>query len=210
MTIFIDLDGTILYTFIRHIATHYAVSPRVGLPIIPEEEHWKKKREKQILWEDISQEKLKAYTDLFRIESERSIYLSLDTPVFGIKTILKNLAKRVDLVLVTKRYNRTNTLFQLYDLNLLSFFVDVLTPFPSSKRDAIQSYGYTKRDIVIGDTEEDIETANKLSLRSVAVSWGMRSPTYLASLRPTRLCHTVKQLKNDLFTLLKENYPLTK
>ncbi len=210
MTIFIDLDGTILHTFVRHIATHHAVAPRVGLPIIPKEAYWRKKREKQTPWNEISQEQLKAYTNLFRIETERSIYLSLDTPVFGIKMLLKDLTKRVDLVLVTKRYNRTNTLFQLYDLNLLSCFTDVLTPFPSSKRDAIQTYGYTHRDIVIGDTEEDIETANELTLRSVAVSWGMRSPTYLASLGPTRLCHTVKQLKNNLFVLLKENYPLTK
>ena len=48
--------------------------------------------------------------------------------------------------------------------------------------------------LFVGDTEVDIETAKKLGVKVVAVSWGFRDETFLRSLNPDYLIHHPMEL----------------
>ena len=53
--------------------------------------------------------------------------------------------------------------------------------------------------VFIGDTVHEIECAKAANIKSIAVSWGMNTPSILKTAQPTYLVHSTKELKKIIF-----------
>jgi phosphoglycolate phosphatase-like HAD superfamily hydrolase len=201
MNLFFDLDGTLIDIKKRHIAIYHAVARRMNLPLIPDEEYWQRKRNKQFPWDDVSENTLKIFRRNFKEESELPSYLSLDTLLPHIKDLLHAAKQQYTLLLLTKRNNREHLINQLDALQISSLFDDILTPGQETKQAAVLRHGFGKQDSIVGDTEEDIITAKALNLSSIAVTWGLRTKAFLKTYAPTHIVSTI----SELHTLLLRN-----
>ena len=87
---------------------------------------------------------------------------------------------------------------QLGELGLLGFFNDVLTGFKDEERfkikvGLIKSKGLdSKKGIIIGDTETEINAAKELSFESIAISNVIRSGEFLEE--AGMVCKDIKEL----------------
>lgn len=187
--LFFDLDGTILDVRTHHYAVYVQVAKQLHLHVISLEEYWQKKREK-LPPVPVNHEIY--YREIFKDQCETHAMLALETKVPRIDSLLKNLQEKYALVLVTRRNNEHHLLEQLQNLGLKEFFTSILVT--TNKMETIKTFGYTKKDLLIGDTEEDIQTAKGLGLQSVAVTWGLRSKEYLQQHSPTHVVDTIDQL----------------
>ena len=88
---------------------------------------------------------------------------------------------------------------QLAVLNIkplcISLVAQPVTEQKESKTELIErSVAYRAQDVFIGDTGEDIITANKLGIRSVAVSWGILDRDVLKEYLPDYIIDDLEDL----------------
>lgn len=197
LNIFIDLDGTILDVRKRHILLYQQLCEQLTINIISDKLYWDKKREKLLPNEIYVKGLQEKYTELFRNKCEDVDLLNLDVIYEGLYPLLQQYSKKYNLVVCTKRHSRKNLINQLEKLNIYKLFTQVINT-NSSKVQAITQHGYTKDDWIIGDTEEDISTAKILVLKSIAVTWGLRSKNFLMKHKPNLCIDSVDDLVNRL------------
>ena len=131
-----------------------------------------------------------AYRDFLHYRNEhieKIEYLALDRPVEGIKPALKILAKRYRLVAISLRDSRTNAFKQLRRFGLLPYFSRVVcTSYLKGycKKRLLRKY---KVELMIGDSETDILSAQACRLKTIAVTWGFREVRFLKRLKPDAL-----------------------
>ena len=129
---------------------------------------------------------------------ERSDYLAYDRVYRGVRESLGALAATGRrLVLVTLRRCRPALTAQLDSLGLSPFFERVVSPLTDAARDKgllIARAGYSPGDVVIGDSEADVQAADFLGIASVAVTSGVRSGRFLQRLAPTVLIASLRDL----------------
>ena len=133
--------------------------------------------------------------DLEHIEEEA--YLRLDILPGGVYEKLSELhAEGKKLVLATMRKNRPALLSQLEWLGIRRFFAEVITCPHSAggtgKARAVMALSLpAARCLWVGDTEADVEAARFMGCKVWAVSSGIRTAGYLASLRPDFLSQSL-------------------
>jgi phosphoglycolate phosphatase-like HAD superfamily hydrolase len=195
-TLFFDLDGTLLDVKKKNYTVHKELAQKYNFTAINERLYWLKKRQHLPLW-DVLPHFFTEYSTDFIERIEQPDVLRFDTIIPGGHSLLIRLGEIFSIVLVTKRKERENVLKQLEELSILNLFTDILTP-DGKKEDAIKTFSYSPKDIVIGDTEEDVIAAKSLTIPSIAVSWGLRTGEYLQSFFPSLLVHTVADLYSQL------------
>lgn len=195
-TVIMDLDGPVLDGRLRHYACYRDILVERGRTPLPEDRYWDMKRRRidrrqQLAAtgaDDLYDEFLVAW--LARIE--RDHYLALDRLQPGALDKLDEWrAAGIRLLLVTMRHDRDALLRQLDALDLRARFAAVLSVGPTepddAKASAVQPYlgaDGPKRTLWIGDTEVDIRAARRVGATVCAVTCGLRTADYLASLAP--------------------------
>ena len=105
------------------------------------------------------------------------------------------------LFIVTNRQNRHLTIQQISRLGWFSLFEKILvTEQKISKEDLIlNNITTSSNDWMVSDTGEDIKTAKKLGIKSIAVTWGILNKNVLEGYSPDLLIDDVNELKNIRF-----------
>lgn len=202
-TVIIDLDGPVLDGQIRHFACYRDILVEHGFTPLPQARYWEMKRNRINRREQLAAtgadslyaEFLDAW--LSRIETEP--YLSLDRVHQGVAERLDDWRRSgIRLLLVTMRHNRRTLAWQLDTLDLRRRFDVVLAVNPTEpdadKAAAVRPYLDTAspdRVLWIGDTEIDIVAARRVGAAACAVTCGLRTQEYLASLGPDFLVRSV-------------------
>ncbi|MDP3973569.1 MAG: HAD family hydrolase [Candidatus Daviesbacteria bacterium] len=203
MKIFFDLDGTLIDVSKRYYFVHKKAALVIGKKSLSFKEYWQKKRKKipenKILNIDSESSQFKEYQKIRINLLENLDYLSLDTPFENVFDTLVALTKKHKLYLITLRRNEKNLNTQLKQLKLNKFFIKIFSSPPDkdltiTKIKIIKNLGYSKNDLIIGDTEADTEAAKKLGIRSVAVFSGIRTESFLKKYHPDILIKDVSHL----------------
>ncbi len=197
--IFLDLDGTLsdprkrLYELFKELISEAKFTF---------EEYWdiKRKRMNQDTllrtYFNFNDERIKDFKKNWLLKVEEELRVDLDEPFENVSTLLASLSATNDLYIVTARQKAELALKQVRKFGWEPFFKAVLvTEQSKTKAELIRSRCKTSpKDILIGDTGEDIETAKELGLISVAVSSGFLSGEVLATYKPDYLLTSILEL----------------
>ncbi|HZP26528.1 MAG TPA: HAD family hydrolase [Dehalococcoidia bacterium] len=210
LTVYFDLDGTILDVSRRYYAVYSTLLTQLGSAPLQEDEYWRLRRAnagpREFLPDlDTIGREVFAQGWLRAIESDRS--LELDSPFPGVRETLRSLSKEHRLVLVTLRRSRERLLGQLRALALDVFFVKVLTTDNQGQPGDLKGR-LVKRDsighreaIVVGDSEADVQAARHAGLPVACVCSGIRNRDFLTELAPDALIESLTQLPPLLASL---------
>lgn len=189
--IFLDLDGTLLDTSIRHYKLYRDILDKKGLTTLPLKKFWHMKRAgkktRDILPESLSDEILASFEEEWIQKIEEKSYLQYDELFPGIKDVLFHLNREFDLVLVTLRNNAENLHWELSRLDLDGYFKSIIRG-KGPKKNLVESYlaDNYKGEVclIVGDTEEDIKTGIELDMPTISVTCGIRSKKFLEEFNP--------------------------
>ena len=205
MTLFFDLDGTILDNRTRYHRVHLHCLGN-AVPVLSEEKYWELKRKKFPEPEILARFYPKADAAAYRKERERIIespeFLAFDALLPNARETLLMLAKEHDLILVTLRKNRDTALEEIDRFGLRTIFSDVRTS--AAGADPVQTKAHEMRpnakagDWIIGDTEADILAGQSLGLTTCGVLSGIRDEKLLSALHPTHLVASIAELPSLL------------
>ncbi|MCE2733560.1 MAG: HAD family hydrolase [Chryseotalea sp.] len=187
--LFIDLDGTIIDARKRVYEVFRFLVPKSNLSF---DAYWEIKRagisNESILINhfNFSDLQIANFISQWMKEIEKENWLELDKPFDNIKSKLQNLKKNYKLILVTARQSTTNTLKQLKQLQLDTYFDDILITNQTLTKQVIikQKFDVTSEDLIVGDTGKDIETGKALGIKTVAVLCGFLSASTLEKYNP--------------------------
>jgi phosphoglycolate phosphatase len=187
--LFIDLDGTIIDARKRVYEVFRFLVPKSNLSF---DAYWEIKRagisNESILINhfNFSDLQIANFISQWMKEIEKENWLELDKPFDNIKSKLQNLKKNYKLILVTARQSTTNTLKQLKQLQLDTYFDDILITNQTLTKQVIikQKFDVTSEDLIVGDTGKDIETGKALGIKTVAVLCGFMSASTLEKYNP--------------------------
>lgn len=215
MTIFIDLDGTILDVSERIYRVYRDILKKKNKKYISKKDYLRMKREKapieKILKKTSTEDISSQFKKEWKKEIEKPYYLSLDRLSLRTKKVLYWLKKYHKLVLITFRCHPRRLFDQLKERKIWDFFDKILIIPAGSyhskwklKYKFIKKYGnYDKKSIIIGDTETDIFAGKKLGIKTVAVINGMRSKKFLQKYKPDILIENFSKFKNAILRFEK-------
>ena len=198
-TIVLDLDGPLLDGMRRHYQCYSDILIEHGFKPIPIGQYWEMKRNRvdrrQLLSLSSATEMYNEFSALWieRIESRE--YLLLDRLQNHAVDILGGWKKSgMRLFLVTMRNKPVSLYWQLGELGIAHFFDEVVV-VESCRAGASKSANIRpllnnsrlEEVIWIGDTEADIHAARELGVKVCALTCGLRTEEYLASLSPDML-----------------------
>lgn len=203
-TIFLDLDGTLLDTSLRHYKLYRDILDKKELSDseskLPPEKFWKMKRAgiktRDILPLSFSEEVIASFEEEWLQKIEKKSYMQYDELFPGIKNTLYCLNKEFDLILVTLRNNRENLQWELSKLGLNSYFKFILSgKGPKTKLVADYLTGnHNEKCMIVGDTEEDIKTGLELEMLTISVTCGIRSREFLEQFNPDFFISDLKEI----------------
>ena len=186
----IDLDGTVLDCRPRFHALFRDLAPQSDLDF---DAYWKLKRlPRSHSWILSNREKwpdkrVAQYLDDWKSRIETARYLAFDEPLPAAHAALSSLAQNAELILLTSRQFEEPVFNQLDRHGLTSLFSRVLvTAAIGTKVDVLRGEGMilSSRDMIIGDTEADIDLARAFGAQAISVLSGCRDRAFLASQRP--------------------------
>lgn len=192
-----DFDGTIIDISRRDYAVYRDLVQDLSGSILPFEIYWPLRRKRT----DINLILAKSgVTDTERIniflQQRASLiedvkYLVLDTVLPRVVNTLKLNSSWITPYLVTTRYNENNLRWQLEGLGLNIVFEDIII----AEKDKTKFYsGVNNLSLIVGDTEKDIDAANTLGIKSVAVLSGIRDADIIRLSRPTFIEESVASI----------------
>lgn len=210
-TVILDLDGPILDGEFRHYACYQKILANHGYAPVSIENYWQMKRDRMDLRQQLSASGAEAiYSDFKRswLELiEQPEMLDLDRVQPGAKQKLVEWREQgLSLALVTLRRHPERLHAQLAHLGL-TFLFDYILVSDHSKG-GVGKAEKVKQTLAeqpatallwIGDTEVDVEAARWLGCPVWAVSCGVRTERYLASLAPDFLSRDITSV--DLSSL---------
>lgn len=194
--VILDLDGTILDGKARHYACYMNIVEGHGYTPVDIERYWEMKRARidlrQLLAASDAQYIHGIYKQAWLDLIEQPAFLGLDRLQPGAVDKLRSWHELgVHLILATCRQHPTRLYEQLYELKLNTLFDTVVVCHQSNGGN---NKGQEVKDVLkefspsdylwIGDTEADIKAAHHLGCPVWAVSCGLRTESYLSSLRP--------------------------
>ena len=182
MKIFLDLDGTILDAKYRYYKIYTDMLSQTSFNMLDISTYWDMKRnripEEEIASKTTSLLFAKYYAKK-RIDLIESMdYLILDVVFDGVYDVLNKWSFDHDLYLVTLRRNKTNLYRQLSFFDLHKYFRCVYNAgeFQIKKENLIKHEILDQsKCAIIGDTEVDIEAGKVLSIKTIAVTSGIRN-----------------------------------
>lgn len=200
-TLIFDFDGTLVDSFELILKCINELAPKYGFRNLNASELRNKPIKKIILEIGISKLKLISFT--------RSVKKSLNSRINEtnffpeIIPTIKFLSEHFQLAIIS---SSTQTIIEnlLEKNNIKSYFDFIYSDtslFGKSivLQRAIKKYNLNPDNLYyIGDEVRDIEAANKIKIKSIAVSWGVNSKILLENARPTHLVSNPKELKTIL------------
>lgn len=182
--LFIDLDGTILETKERHYKCYRDIIKSNGKPL-NKDIYWQLKRKRVGLDIILKMSKYKYDEKSFLKEWSTKIeninWLKYDRlkPDIG-KTLRYFTENDFKVILVTMRQNKANLIEELTRFNIIECFDKIVCCElrEGSKYDMVKNIKYDDA-FFIGDTEEDINTAKLLNIKSIAILNGLREKKFL-------------------------------
>lgn len=207
--IFFDLDGTLIDIQKRHYKVYEEIVENLGGVLLTQRMYWKLKRNKSTIKKILRRSRIRnekqilLFQKLFKNKIERIENLKLDILLKDVVLLLTVLQKKYDLYLLTLRRSKKNTLTQIEKLGIKKFFKEIIIRQPKQldcqyKKSLLEKLQWEKYDIIVGDSEADILTANELGLISVAVLSGIRDRKYLKSLKPAYILEDINSLPKIL------------
>jgi phosphoglycolate phosphatase len=205
MNIFIDLDGTLVDSRRR---VHKLFCDLSGSQKLPFHLYWKYKRVArsnewllaQILGFDTLRIQAFIRGWLERIESPE--YLALDAPFGFAQSVLKDLSSDHSLYVLTARRDEHAARTQIDCAGFTPYLTDILvTGLWQSKIELLSArrgQAYSK-DLVVGDTELDVQVAAAIGARSVAVLNGFRCRQHLELFKPDFIYADLSAFHADFF-----------
>lgn len=211
MNIFIDFDGTLVDIRERHYRVYrYCCGARGGTPLSIDQ-YWNQKRD-NVSWSEILRESSVASNDekqflndfIGLIESPDQ--LATDQLFVGAKEALEKLARKNTLFLLSLRRNPDSLREQIMNLGISGFFSQILSGHSETKEGTLSVKADIIKNViadidtsvVVGDTEADIVAAKSIGATSVGVTSGIRSRTYLSTLKPDYLLNGITDV-TELF-----------
>lgn len=212
--IFLDLDETLIDTSERHYQVYSDISNILNLGNIKNKvEFWNLKRKGastvEIL-DETDKDILNEFYNLWIKNIESKKYLIYDT-LFNDTSRFLSMLNKERLILLTMRNNRDNLIWELKKLDIYNKFKSILSCSPITNIDKttpLLEYAkkndqiFNKNSIIIGDSETDIITGKKLNLKTLAVSYGIRSKEILLLMKPD---YCVENMC-EIFDILKKIY----
>lgn len=214
MTLFFDLDGTLIDTSLRHHTVYSEiVSDFKGTPLA-KNEYWGLKRQKQpwskiLPLSDIDASHESEFLQQFIAKIESTQYLDLDTLINGASKVLAASNYAHTCYLVSLRRNHSQLVSELQRLKIDHYFTEIVSGHSETdgfdkKIELIRpKINDASTTYIIGDTEADIITGQSLGLKTVAVLSGIRTEELLGGLHPDYMLQTIEQLQSINELLLK-------
>lgn len=184
--IFVDLDGPILDGKYRHYQCYKDIINKYKGQPLNIETYWKLKRHmvnrKKILELSAFQGTYGEFMNMWLENIEDKYYLEYDLLKPKVKETLLNFRNYVDnLYLVTMRKNTNNLIIQLKNLEIYQLFDKVIAcdfQVENPKCIALKNVEFNTA-LMIGDTEEDTETAKRLGIKCIGITNGLRAKELL-------------------------------
>ncbi|AJQ26088.1 HAD family hydrolase [Pelosinus fermentans] len=187
--IFLDLDGPILDGKLRHYNCYRDIILKDGGVPIDIDQYWNMKRAKIkrdiILHQSQYQNTYENFLQQWIDNIEKKEYLKFDELKPYISDTLsdwRDFAKSI--VLVTMRNNHDNLLWQLHHFGIYNLLDNVIScsniKQEGGKYNELKGLSFNTA-IVIGDTEEDTITAEKLGIKVIAITNGLREKKHLCA-----------------------------
>lgn len=139
-------------------------------------------------------------------EIESIHYLMMDSLFPFAKEALFRLSKIFNLIIVSRRSHPENLIEEIHWLKIDKFFFDigVVAHGGMSKSQYIKNnYFVSSHDIIIGDTEDDIQSGINLGINTFFVLSGIRDRWIIQTFQDHHSLHIVKNLKNVIDYLTK-------
>ena len=205
MDIFLDLDGTLLDVSKRHYSVYCDILTDLNRSPLPFAQYWALKRAGTSLRDILAESGAGDLVDSFRQAwlklIERRRYLEMDTVADHTRQTLHRLRQDHRLILVTLRQSSESLIQELESLSLREVFEAILAAGPAGaaaavKARLIEAYKAAPSGWLAGDTELDVQTARAVGLRSCAVTWGLRSRSFLEAVHPDAVADDVRAIPN--------------
>jgi phosphoglycolate phosphatase-like HAD superfamily hydrolase len=174
---------------------------KYDLVILDFETYWSFRRERVPLFNilSINNNLENQFLNIYVSEREKLIesaeYLELDNLFSYSLKVLDQIHHRYNCYLVTSRLMKEETIKQIDQLNLTKYFKEIII----TDQNKLAAYSQISNlSMIVGDTENDIIPANKLRVKSFAVSSGIRSSQFLEKLNPTYLSYSLEYILDVL------------
>jgi len=195
--VFFDLDGTIIDASDRLYLLFCDLIPECDFS---KEEYWNLKR-KKINHKMILEQYFPKYNfDKFELQwmslIETDKYLSLDKIYDGIYEILNKIQKTNELYLITARQSKEKLKEELNKFQLKNYFKEILvTENRKTKADLLNEKALNEEDVLVTDTGKDIQTAQEVGIKTIAVTWGFMSKPSLQVYNPIIIYDKINELE---------------
>ena len=204
MNIYFDFDGTIVNVSDRFYTVYQCICRELGVAVLNQVDYWlarcTRKSTREILRLSAGEGSYEAFIEKRTRLIESQQFLVLDQLRVGAKWVLKRLAQRHRLVLVSARGSHHCLTWQLKTLNIYDFFSEVCVSPPfGTWRDkaailtAQQALSHGDA-MIVGDTESDILAGQSVGITTCAVNGGMALENDLRRLEPGYVIHELSSL----------------
>jgi phosphoglycolate phosphatase len=205
MNIFIDLDGTLVDSRRRLYKLFCDLS---GSQKLPFHLYWKYKRVArsnewilaQILGFDTL--RIQAFVRGWLEQIESPEYLALDAPFGFARSVLKDLSSAHALFVLTARRDEHAARAQVDGAGFTPYLTDMLVTGPRRSKIELLSARRGQahpEDLVVGDTELDVQVAEAIGAQSVAVLSGFRCRQHLELFKPDFMYVDLGAFRADFF-----------
>ncbi|MDJ0625428.1 MAG: HAD hydrolase-like protein [Candidatus Caenarcaniphilales bacterium] len=190
--IFFDLDGTLLDSRKR---LYDLFQELVGQSELSFKEYWSIKRQR-VNQHDLlttkfnySPDQINHFKELWLTRIEEEERLKQDTPFPFSLSLLEELNKNYNLFVVTNRQSYDKAYKQIGEYKWTKYLQAILvTEHKTTKAELInQSVKHKPKDIIVGDTGEDIMAGKELGLKTFAVLSGILSREVLEEYKPDKI-----------------------
>ncbi|MFC1516559.1 HAD family hydrolase [Thermodesulfobacteriota bacterium] len=210
-TIVLDLDGTLIDNSVRHFEVYKFLSSNLGITnILKQKEYWDLRRGglsniQVMLYRGMAPSLRNLVFARWMEMIENDEMLRRDNHFPGVKEWLWNAEKLFNLYLITLRKNITLVNDQIDRMGIMSFFRKVICVShdrdpATSKAKAFDMQARKKIEVWIGDSEVDLQAAQIIGTKFIAVSSGVRDEKWLRSAGATEIYRFITEI--DLETLI--------
>lgn len=207
----LDLDGPLLDVSERFYRLYASLLREQGRQPVDRAEYWDLKRsgvpERDIVSRSLSPESAECYFVRRSELIEARGFLRFDRLQPEVPEILEMLDRHRELALVTLRANCENLAWELKRFRLLEIFSSVLCAgeeggTAQTKVDLVRAV-YPRvgpNDVLVGDTEVDIQAARMLGCQACVVLSGIRRRELLIEQQPDAILDDIRQLPGWLLS----------